>query len=121
MVTKRELEAMLNRLGRAFVTHPRDPNALLVAGSEPSHEPVTVGLDEPLATFRLRVGSADAADASLLRRLLVLNAQALVTCSFGIRGDDIVLEASLGLARLEEADVMSTLAELDLMRDEARS
>ncbi len=119
MVTKRDVEAMLQRLGRASVPHPRDPHAFLVAGSEPHLEPITLCVEDPLATLRLRVGASAGAEAPLLRRLLILNAQALVTSSFGIRGDDLVLEASLNLDRLEEGELGSALAEMDLMRDEA--
>ncbi len=119
MATRRDLELLLKHLGRAFAPHPRDPDALLVAATLPSDEPVTLRIDAPQLTARLRIADAASLDGVTMRRMLVLNTQMLVMASFGIRGDDAVLEGSLPLARLEIAELGALLAELDLVRGEA--
>jgi hypothetical protein len=119
MATRRELELLLKDLGRAFAPHPRDAQALLVAGTNPHDEPLTLRLDPPLLTVRLRMGDADALRPETMRRMLLLNAQMLVLASFGIRGDDAVLEASLPLERLDAGELGAALGEMDLVRGEA--
>jgi hypothetical protein len=119
MSAGRKLEQMLKHLGRAFAAHPRDPQGLLVASAVPSEEPVTLRIDEPQLTARLRITEADGLSADTMRRMLLLNAQMLVMASFGIRGNDAVLEGSLPLARLEVADLGALLAEMDLVRAKA--
>ncbi len=119
MSARSDLEQILKHLGRAFAPHPRDPQALLVAASTPRDEPVTLRLDEPQLTARLRIADAESLDARTMRRMLLLNAQMLVMASFGIRGDDAVLEASLPLARLDATELGALLAEMDLVRGEA--
>ncbi len=118
MLHRRDLDAMLTRQRRAFAQHPRDPQAILVASTRNEDEPLTLRLDGPILTIRVRVAAAENLTEPTMKRMLILNAQVLIHAAFGIRGDDTVLEASLATEHFDEHVLSETLAEIDLVRDE---
>ena len=87
---------------------------------------VSMGMDRPLVALRVAapvlvaqidIGTAPAADAGgapLLRKLLELNATALVHAAYGIEGNTIVLSAALELRSLDLNELEAVLADLDM-------
>jgi hypothetical protein len=85
-----------------------------------------MGVDRPLVALRLAppvlvaqvdIGPApteDAAGAALFRKLLVLNATALLHAAYGIDGGTIVLSAALELRNLDLNELEAVLADLDM-------
>jgi hypothetical protein len=112
--SSQDLEGYLNRLERRF--EHTDSGTYLVS----------MGVDRPLVALRLappvlvaqvdigRAPTADAAGAVLFRKLLVLNATALLHAAYGIEGDTIVLSAALELRNLDLNELEAVLADLDM-------
>jgi hypothetical protein len=109
-----DLEGYLLRLERRFER------------SEDGTYLVSMGVDRPLVALRVAapvlvaqidIGTAptaDAAGAPLLRKLLELNATALVHAAYGIEGGSIVLSAALELRNLDLNELEAVLADLDM-------
>jgi hypothetical protein len=71
----------------------------------------------PLLVAQVEIGLVppdDAAAAPLFRKLLVLNATALVHAAYGIEGERIVLSAALALQNLDLNELEAVLADLDM-------
>ncbi|MEO7036766.1 MAG: CesT family type III secretion system chaperone [Polyangiaceae bacterium] len=112
--SNQDLEGYLHRLERRF--ERADDGTYLVS----------MGADRPLLALRLAapvlvaqvaIGAApkeDAAGAALFRKLLVLNATALMHAAYGIEGDSIVLSAALELRNLDLNELEAVLADLDM-------
>ena len=86
---------------------------------------ISMGADRPLVAFRVaapvlvaqvEIGPApdEGAGAALFRKLLVLNATALVHAAYGIEGNRIVLSAALELKNLDLNELEAVLADLDM-------
>ncbi|HEY2518148.1 MAG TPA: hypothetical protein VGI39_45070 [Polyangiaceae bacterium] len=114
-----DVEAYLGRLNRRFDGVDGQEGTFLVRSSD-RMPPIALRVDPPLVVFRVHIGDVKPADAiskdhvALFRKLLELNARALVHSSFGLEGDRIVLCAALELENLDFNEVQATLDEIDL-------
>lgn len=114
MRSLKDVEAYLAGLNRKFTAVEGQPGTFLVT-TNASSPPVALRVDPPLVVFRVRIGDAPKNDhASLFRKLLSLNAKALVHASYGIDDDSIVLSAAHELENLDFNEVEATLDEMDL-------
>jgi len=112
--TGEDLEGFLLRLERRF-ERAEDGTYLLSMGAD--RPLVALRVAQPLLVAQVEIGVApvdDTAAAPLLRKLLVLNATALVHAAYGIEGDRIVLSAALALQNLDLNELEAVLADLDM-------
>jgi hypothetical protein len=116
MRTLRDVEAYLGKLNRRFSGVDGQEGTFLVHSSE-RMPPIAVRVDPPLIVFRVHIGAArttPAGESALYRKLLELNAGALVHSSFGLEGDQVVLCSALELENLDFNELEATLDELDM-------
>ena len=109
-----ELEGYLSRLERRF-ERSEDGTYLLSMGAD--RPLVALRVAAPVLVAQVDIGQAPADDASaapLFRKLLVLNATALVHAAYGIEGSTIVLSAALELKNLDLNELEAVLADLDM-------
>ena len=112
--TSEDLEGYLLRLERRF-ERAEDGTYLVAMGAE--RPLVALRVASPLLVAQVDIGLApvdDAAAAPLFRKLLVLNATALVHTAYGIEGSNIVLSAALELQNLDLNELEAVLADLDM-------
>ena len=113
--TNEDLEAQLDRLDRRY--ERLDDGTYLVSVG-PGSPPIAMRLAPPVLVLRVVVGTLvkkSAADqVRLFRRLLELDATALIHSSFGLEGDSIVLVAALELETLDPNEIEATLADMDM-------
>ena len=111
-----DVEAYLGKMNRRFSTVDDQPGTFLVQGS--SNMPATaLRVDPPLVVLRVHVGDLegdDASNAPLFKKLLTLNARALVHTSFGVEESKIVLGGALELENLDYNELEATLDEIDV-------
>jgi hypothetical protein len=114
MRTVRDVEAYLGSMKRRFSAVEGQEGTLLVHSSD-RMPPIAVRVESPLVVFRVHIGDAPKADhVALYRKLLELNARALVHTSFGLEGERIVLCSALELENLDYNELEATLEELDM-------
>ena len=109
-----DLEGYLLRLERRF-ERAEDGTYLVSMGAD--RPLVALRVAAPLLVAQLDIGLApldDTAAAPLFRKLLVLNATALVHAAYGIEGSKIVLSAALELENLDLNELEAVLADLDM-------
>jgi hypothetical protein len=109
-----DLEGYLLRLERRF-ERAEDGTYLLSMGAD--RPLVALRVAAPVLVAQVDIGQAPADDnagAVLFRKLLVLNATALVHAAYGIEGDKIVLSAALELKNLDLNELEAVLADLDM-------
>ena len=109
-----DLEGYLLRLERRF-ERAEDGTYLLSMGVD--RPLVALRVAAPVLVAQVDIGQAPADDnagAVLFRKLLVLNATALVHAAYGIEGDKIVLSAALELKNLDLNELEAVLADLDM-------
>ena len=109
-----ELEGYLLRLERRF-ERAEDGTYLVSMGAD--RPLVALRLAAPVLVAQVDIGLApvdDAAAAPLFRKLLVLNATALVHAAYGIEGESIVLSAALALQHLDLNELEAVLSDLDM-------
>jgi hypothetical protein len=109
-----DLEGYLLRLERRF-EQADDGTYLLSMGAD--RPLVALRVAAPLLVAQVDIGLApldDATAAPLFRKLLVLNATALVHTAYGIEGESIVLSAALELKNLDLNELEAVLADLDM-------
>jgi hypothetical protein len=109
-----DLEGYLARLERRF-ERAEDGTYLLGMGAD--RPLVALRLAAPVLVAQVVIGQApagDAAAAPLLRRLLELNATALMHAAYGIERGTIVLSAALELKSLDLNELEAVLADLDM-------
>ena len=112
--TSDDLEAQLGRLGRRYERTPDGTFILSLGANQP---PAALLLVPPVLVVQVAVGSApkdDVAAAPLYRKLLELNASALLHAAFGLEGDQIVLAAALELDSLDLNELEAVLADIDV-------
>ena len=112
--TGEDLEGYLLRLERRF-ERAEDGTYLVSVGAD--RPLVALLVAPPLLVAQVEIGSVpveDAAAAPLFRKLLVLNATALVHAAYGIEGERIVLSAALALQNLDLNELEAVLADLDM-------
>jgi hypothetical protein len=124
MRTLRDVEAYLGRLSRRFSAVEGQEGTFLIHSSD-RMPPIALRVDPPLVVFRVHIGDAPNADhLPLYRKLLELNARALVHSSFGLEAgqgqgqgrerEQIVLCSALELENLDFNELEATLDELDM-------
>jgi hypothetical protein len=109
-----DLEAQLGRLGRRY---ERAPDGTFVLSLGPNQPPVALRLVPPLLLVQVAVGPApksDTAAAPLYKKLLELNATALVHSAYGLEGETIVLSSALELSSLDLNELEAVLADIDV-------
>ena len=109
-----DLEAQLGRLERRY-QRLQDGTFILSLG--PQQPPVALLLVPPVLVVQVTVGSApkdEAKAAPLYKKLLELNASALLHSAFGLEGDQIVLAAALELESLDLNELEAVLADIDV-------
>src|SRR5450432_517253 len=112
--TNEDLEGYLLRLERRF-ERAEDGTYLLSMGAD--RPLVALRVAAPVLVAQVDIGPApaeDAAGAALFRKLLVLNATALMHAAYGIEGNSIVLSAALKLNNLDLNELEAVLADLDM-------
>src|SRR5204862_297046 len=115
MRTVKDVEAYLGRLNRRFSAVDTEPGTFLVHSSN-NMPPIAIRVDAPLVVIRVHIGDVpqDKANHSdLFRKLLQLNAKALVHSSFGLEEERIVLSSALELENLDFNELEATLDEID--------
>jgi hypothetical protein len=114
MRTLRDVEAYLGRLNRQFAAVEGQEGTFLVHSSDRMPK-VAVRVDPPLVVFRVHIGDAPKGEhLPFYRKLLELNARALVHSSFGLEDDQIVLCSALELENLDFNELEATIDELDM-------
>src|SRR3954468_3586626 len=109
-----DLEGYLLRLERRF-ERAEDGTYLVSMGAD--RPLVALRVAGPVLVAQVAIGPAptdDATAAPLLRKLLVLNATALMHAAYGIEGSTIMLSAALQLQNLDLNELEAVLADLDM-------
>jgi len=112
--SNQDLEGYLHRLERRF-ERAEDGTYLISMGVD--RPLVALRMAPPVLVAQVDIGPApteDAAGAALFRKLLVLNATALLHAAYGIEGGTIVLSAALELRNLDLNELEAVLADLDM-------
>ena len=116
--TSDDLEAQLGRLGRRYERTPDGTFILSLGANQP---PAALLLVPPVLVVQVAVGTAPKSDveaAPLYKKLLELNASALLHAAFGLEGDQIVLAAALELDNLDLNELEAVLADIDVALSE---
>lgn len=116
MRTANDVEAYLGKMNRQYSTLDDQPGTFLVQGGT-NMPPTALRVDPPLVVLRVHVGDlegTDAANAELFKKLLTLNAKALVHASFGLEDSRIVLASALELENLDYNELQAALDEIDV-------
>jgi len=109
-----DLEGYLHRLERRFERAEDGTYFVFIGADRPL---VALRIAAPVLVAQVDIGLApldDASAAPLFRKLLVLNATALVHAAYGIEGSSIVLSAALALQNLDLNELEAVLADLDM-------
>jgi Putative bacterial sensory transduction regulator len=110
-----DLEAQLDRLEKKY-ERVGDGTYLVSVG--PGRPPVAMRLVQPVLVLQVTVGSlvkkGATEQARLFRKLLELNATALLHAAFGLEGDSIVLAAALELDSVDPSEIEAALADIDM-------
>ena len=112
--TSDDLEAQLGRLGRRYERHPDGTFVLSLGANQP---PAALLLVPPVLVVQVAIGPApksDVAAAPVYKKLLELNASALLHAAFGLENDQIVLAAALELESLDLNELEAVLADIDV-------
>jgi hypothetical protein len=88
---------------------------MFLISSGEKYPPVALKVDPPLVVLRVHIGDVPKGEPSgLFRKLLQLNAKALVHSSYGIDDERIILSSALELENLDFNELEATLDEIDL-------
>ena len=113
--TNEDLEAQLDRLEKKY---ERVGEGTYLVSVGPGRPPVAMRLAPPVLVLQVNVGSLGkqgaAEQAKLFRRLLELNATALLHAAFGLEGNSIVLAAALELESVDPNEIEAALADIDM-------
>ena len=112
--TSDDLEAQLGRLGRRY-ERPPDGTFVLSLGANQPHAALL--LVPPVLVVQVAIGPApkdDRAAAPVYKKLLELNASALLHSAFGLENEQIVLAAALELESLDLNELEAVLADIDV-------
>jgi hypothetical protein len=113
-----DLEAQLGRLGRRY---ERNPDGTFVLSLGVNQPPVALVMVPPVLVVQVAVGPAPKEErvaARVYKRLLELNASALLHTAFGLEGELIVLAAALELDNLDLNELEAVLADIDVALSE---
>jgi hypothetical protein len=112
--TSDDLEAQLGRLGRRYERLPDGTFVMSLGANQP---PVALLMVPPVLVVQVSVGAApkdETAAAPVYKKLLELNASALLHAAYGLEGDQIVLAAALELDSLDLNELEAVLADIDV-------
>ena len=112
--TSDDLEAQLGRLGRRY---ERTPDGTFILALGPNQPPAALLLVPPVLVVQVAIGNApkdQVAAAPVYKKLLELNASALLHSAFGLENDQIVLAAALELDNLDLNELEAVLADIDV-------
>jgi hypothetical protein len=112
--TSDDLEAQLGRLGRRYERTPDGTFILSLGANQP---PAALLMVPPVLVVQVAVGPApqDVTKAApIYKKLLELNASALLHAAFGLENDQIVLAAALELDSLDLNELEAVLADIDV-------
>jgi len=112
--TSDDLEAQLGRLGRRY---ERTEDGTFILSLGPHQPPAAVLLVPPVLVVQVTVGTAPkdiTKAAPIYKRLLELNASALLHSAFGLEGDQMVLASALELEHLDLNELEAVLADIDV-------
>jgi hypothetical protein len=113
-----DLEAQLGRLGRRYERLPDGTFVLSLGANQP---PVALVLVPPVLVVQVQVGPApqsDSAAAKVYKKLLELNASALLHSAYGLENEQIVLASALELDSLDLNELEAVLADIDVALSE---
>jgi len=113
-----DLEAQLGRLGRRYERNPDGTFVLSLGANQP---PVALVLVPPVLVVQVAVGPAPKEEkiaARVYKKLLELNASALLHTAYGLENDQIVLAAALELDNLDLNELEAVLADIDVALSE---
>jgi len=113
-----DLEAQLSRLGRRF---ERNPDGTFVVSLGAHQPPVALVLVPPVLVVQVAVGPAPTDEktaAKVYKKLLELNASALLHTAYGLENERIVLAAALELDNLDLNELEAVLADIDVALSE---
>jgi hypothetical protein len=108
-----DLEAYLTRLERPF-ERLGDGTYVIGGAGRPL---VALKLAPPVLVVQVEIGEAPKgleATARIFRKLLELNASALLHAAYGLEGERIVLSSALELASADIGELEAVLADVDL-------
>jgi len=113
MRSVKDVEAYLTQLNRQFQEIDTEPKTYVIPSGGTQ---IALRVDPPLVVLRVHIGDVKKGDADLplFRRLLQLNAKALVHASYGLDDDRIILSAALELENLDFNELEAALDEIDL-------
>ncbi len=112
--TSDDLEAQLGRLGRRY---ERTPDGTFIVSLGNNNPPAALLLVPPVLVAQVAIGNAPqnlTAAAPIYKKLLELNASALLHAAFALENDQIVLAAALELDNLDLNELEAVLADLDV-------
>jgi hypothetical protein len=110
--TSDDLEAQLGRLGRRY---ERTQDGTFVVAIGPNQPPAALLLVPPVLVVQVAIGNAPAelaVAAPIYKKLLELNASALLHTAFGLENDQIVLAAALELDNLDLNELEAVLSDI---------
>ena len=113
-----DLEAQLGRLERRY---ERNPDGTFVVSLGKNQPPVALVLVPPVLVAQVAVGPApkdEKVAAKVYKKLLELNASALLHTAYGLENDQIVLAAALELDNLDLNELEAVLADIDVALSE---
>jgi Tir chaperone protein (CesT) family len=116
--TSDDLEAQLGRLGRRY---ERTPDGTFVVSIGPNQPPAALLLVPPVLVIQVAIGDAPSdltVAAPIYKKLLELNASALLHSAFGLENDQIVLAAALELDNLDLNELEAVLSDIDVALSE---
>jgi hypothetical protein len=113
--TREDIARDLEARGRPFQVLDDDTFVVpLVAGQTPA----MLRIDPPVVVMQVNIGEvhfeSDAKAVVFYRKLLELNATALMHAAYGLEGDRVVLSAALALDNLDSNELEAALADLAL-------
>jgi hypothetical protein len=112
--TSDDLEAQLGRLGRRY---ERTQDGTFVVAIGPNQPPAALLLVPPVLVVQVAIGNAPAelaVAAPIYKKLLELNASALLHTAFALENDQIVLAAALELDNLDLNELEAVLTDIDV-------
>lgn len=109
--TNQDLEACLTRLERPF---ERSEGGTYLVGMGPNRPLLAARLAPPVLVLRAVIGMVEKESVELYRKLLELNANALLHAAYGLEGSRIVLASALELESADLNEIEAVLADMDL-------
>jgi hypothetical protein len=111
---REDVENFLHRLNREFFVS--DSGTFIVSTGDDG-PPIALQVDDPIVLAMVRIGHIpkdEKRQLALFRRVLEYNAHDLAHASYGIDGDELVLDAGLQLQNLDENELGAVLGDIDL-------